>query len=323
MGVKDLLRQAKKEVRWYKEYKAQLQGQEGDQVRFYNLWREPFKETWFFRFLSARHLLDSSKKTIAFSSVFGPRAVIRYDRSDIHCFFTAENIHHYYPEYSDLCQAEKKVGLSMGFDFFEDERYLRLPTWALRFFSPEADYAGIKQRCAELSRPAIGERDKFMSLVASWDPTGIRKDIYDALKGIAPIDCPGKWNHNDNSLRDAFGDDKRAYLAHYRYDVCSENSNAYGYVTEKLFDAVEAGCVPIYWGSYNRPEQDILNQEAILFWDYPGDNSATVRMIDEMERNPRLFADFASQPRLLPDAAEHVWEMYVKLEDRLRELIAQ
>lgn len=321
MRLMDLLRQAKKEIRWYKEYKAQLQGQEREPVKFYNLWQEPFKETWFYRFLTARHLLDASEKTIAFYSVFGPRSVIKYDKSDIHCFFTAENVHRYYPEYSDLCLAEKKVGLSMGFDFFEDGRYLRLPTWVLRFFPPEAGYAEIKKRCEELSHPRIGERDKFMSLVASWDPDGIRKDIYETLKGIAPIDCPGKWHHNDDALKTVFGDDKKAYLAHYRYNVCPENSDAYGYVTEKLFDAIEAGCVPVYWGSYNRPEQDILNPEAILFWTPGTENADVVKQIEEMETNATLFRQFQEQERLLPDAADKVFAMYERLENKLKELI--
>ena len=323
MQMMDLIRQWRKEARWYKQYKTQLVRQEGEQVKFYNLWKESFKETWFYRFLSARHLLDTEKKTIAFYSVFGPRAAIKFDRSDVHCFFTAENIHHYYPEYSDLCLAEKKVGLSMGFDFFEDERYLRLPTWVLRFFAPEADYADIKQRCAELSLPPIRERDKFMSLVASWDPTGIRQDIHEALQRIGPIDCPGKWNHNDDSLQDTYGDDKKAYLSHYRFNICPENSNAYGYVTEKLFDAVEAGCIPVYWGSYNRPELDILNQNAILFWNWEGDNSGTLQAITDMERDSRLYQEFAGQNRLLPQAADRVYEMYVELEDKLKQLLCQ
>ena len=321
MLLMDLLRQAKKELRRHKDYKAQVQGQEGEQIMFFNLWQEPFKETWFFRFLTARHLLDSSDKTIAFYSVFGPRSLIKYDRSSIQCFFTAENVHRYYPEYSDLCMSERRIGLSMGFDFFEEHRYLRLPTWVLRFFPPEANYEEIKKRCEELSHPPIGERDKFMSLVASWDPDGIRKDIFNALNTIAPIDCPGKWNHNDDSLKTIYRDDKKAYLTHYRYNVCPENSNAYGYVTEKIFDAIEAGCIPIYWGSYNNPEPGILNPEAILFWSPESDNVSTIRKIAEMENSPSQFRQFQEQDRLLPGAADKVYTMYDSLERKLKELI--
>jgi GR25 family glycosyltransferase involved in LPS biosynthesis len=39
---------------------------------------------------------------------------------------------------------------------------------------------------------------------------------------------------------------KMALLKQYRYHYCSENSCNPGYVTEKLFDAAAAGCIPIY-----------------------------------------------------------------------------
>jgi len=120
-----------------------------------------------------------------------------------------------------------------------------------------------------------------------------------------------------------FSDEKRRYLLTYRYNVCPENSNAYGYVTEKLFDAIDAGCVPIYWGSYNRPEQDVLNQDAILFWNDNSSNNSSLRFIEEMERNPKLFDDFAKQERLLPHAADVVFSMYESLEMKLKELIQQ
>lgn len=36
-------------------------------------------------------------------------------------------------------------------------------------------------------------------------------------------------------------DDKMAYLRGFRFNICSDNFNADGYVTEKLFQYVEAG----------------------------------------------------------------------------------
>ncbi|MES2964625.1 MAG: glycosyltransferase family 10 [Bdellovibrionota bacterium] len=43
---------------------------------------------------------------------------------------------------------------------------------------------------------------------------------------------------------------KRATLETYRFAICFENARDIpGYVTEKIFDCLMAGCVPVYWGS--------------------------------------------------------------------------
>lgn len=44
---------------------------------------------------------------------------------------------------------------------------------------------------------------------------------------------------------------KRIVLAQYRFCLCFENSRAVGYITEKIFDAFWANCVPVYLGAPN------------------------------------------------------------------------
>lgn len=44
--------------------------------------------------------------------------------------------------------------------------------------------------------------------------------------------------------------DKIETLSRYRFSICYENIHSIrGYITEKIFDCFEAGCVPIYWGA--------------------------------------------------------------------------
>jgi alpha(1,3/1,4) fucosyltransferase len=44
-------------------------------------------------------------------------------------------------------------------------------------------------------------------------------------------------------------------LPQYRFSLCYENIyNEPGYVTEKIFDSMRAGCVPVYWGAPNISE---------------------------------------------------------------------
>lgn len=45
---------------------------------------------------------------------------------------------------------------------------------------------------------------------------------------------------------------KLATLNNYKFSICYENARGIpGYITEKIFDSMAAGCVPIYWGAPN------------------------------------------------------------------------
>lgn len=46
--------------------------------------------------------------------------------------------------------------------------------------------------------------------------------------------------------------DKMETMSQYKFALCYENlANTKGYITEKIFDAIKAGAVPIYWGASN------------------------------------------------------------------------
>jgi hypothetical protein len=95
-----------------------------------------------------------------------------------------------------------------------------------------------------------------------------------------------------------------------------------GYVSEKIFQAISAGCIPIYWGSNNRPELDVLNQNAIIFWDKDGDNSTSVNLIQDLFNSSKLMKDFLEQPRLIPNADEYISDTIRQVENKLERLIS-
>ena len=65
----------------------------------------------------------------------------------------------------------------------------------------------------------------------------------------------GKHNSKELSMSVIQGcyrgvvENKNETLSKYRFVLCLENSIFPGYVTEKIFDAMLAGCVPIYYGA--------------------------------------------------------------------------
>lgn len=48
---------------------------------------------------------------------------------------------------------------------------------------------------------------------------------------------------------------KLEVLQNYKFSICYENAkDIKGYITEKIFDSMSAGCIPIYWGAPNISE---------------------------------------------------------------------
>lgn len=85
-----------------------------------------------------------------------------------------------------------------------------------------------------------------------WDylPIGVLRELwpipvhrYSSYRGTVPH----KWD----------------VLPRYRFGICYENiRDEPGYVTEKIFDSMRCGCVPIYWGASNIA--DYLDPEAFV-----------------------------------------------------------
>lgn len=64
---------------------------------------------------------------------------------------------------------------------------------------------------------------------------------------------PPYWRHYKTLMRIYKGSCESKYevLSRYNFSLCFENMNMSGYVTEKIFDCIYAGTIPIYLGAKN------------------------------------------------------------------------
>ena len=292
-------------------------------VRCFNFWRdEEIRDMWFFRFAMHRDIIKRGKK-LCFFSTFGNRDLIDKVYGDVNVFFSGENLKRQsFGQYADHLLNKEKLDLALGFEYFEDSRYFRFPLWLHYMFAPESTVGQIHERCEQLMYPVIGNRSKFACHVSSEDFMGLRKTVCESLSQISRVDCAGKTLHNCDNLWNDFKNDKHSFLQQYKFNICPENSNAGGYVTEKVFQAIDAGCIPVYWGSYNNPEPEVLNPDAILFWNYGANNDSLINQTKEINLNNDCYFDFACQPRLVPTAAEYVINEFEELEGKLKSLLA-
>lgn len=320
----------------YRRYRNPLSSSDG-RILYYNWWnKQPADEIWFTAFLQKRGFLERYPKAhFVFFSSLGNLNVFRMDtlmhfpkaiyRQRKCIYFNGENNH--YPgfaPYLDNLLDYKAIDLSLGFDYTNDPRYLRFPLWILEMFPPESYEKDIRRICNQLSfqKWDSSMRNRFCALVSGNrgpnDPGAQRRTrLVESLNTIAIVDCAGKLLHNTDELKMKFNDNKAEYLKQYKFYICPENASVEGYVTEKAFHAIGSGCVPIYWGSNNNPEPDVLNHDAILFWNPDGDNRTLLQQIEKLQNDPSRYREFFEQPRLQSDTWQVVANYFNKLEQHL------
>lgn len=293
-------------------------------IRLHNYGGAPApQDFWLPRFIEAHRLCGNAN--ISIFSAFGIRSMIRLNRSKVKIFMARENLHRpNWQEYKDLALGEKSIDLCLGFDYHNDDlRYMRFPLWITWLLSPEADYKEVKEFCDRINNPSNCSYDnrKFCAFVSSHDDIG-RNQLYDEINQIDHIDSCGRFRHNCDDLQTIYKDDKLSFLRNYRFNLCPENSNHPGYCTEKIFEAISEGCVPLYWGSDNNPEPDILNHDAICFVNVGIPNSSkTIEKIRRLNADKEAYLCYASQPRLKQEAPDIIMDCIQRLDRKIREIM--
>lgn len=306
-------------------------------IEYFNFWDgQTADEIWFTSFLKGRGFFPQySKEMFAFFSTLGNVKVLKTDcrrhlftKHRRRIFFTGENVHYEaFKDYRQNLLDNPSIELSLGFDFINNVRYLRFPLWILEMFPADATTDVIKHRCEQLSHLQLRDnRTRFCAMVSGTstllgtESLDMRKNMVNCLNAISQVDCAGRFLHNTDDLQTLFNDDKAEFLKRYKFFICPENTSVDGYVTEKVFHSIGSGCIPIYRGSLNNPEPDVLNHDAILFWEKDADNTSLIQKVDELWNNPVLYKDFFEQPRLQPNAWEVVAHYFDSLEQKLHEI---
>lgn len=234
--------------------------------------------------------------------------------------FITEPIHHFgyfggASEYSYKAFNENKFAYIFGCINHDPKngRY----KYPLYMFIPEFDfknrdyYNQINNNVKNTNMTQLAAK-RFNVLINRWD-LGTRESIFQHLKTLGHIDCPGKaFNNCSNEELNRIG--KIQYLQNYQFNICSENTdndNVPGYITEKLMQCCLGGAIPIYAGSFDEYDAKILNRNRILFY-----NSNDVKSIEYtfykvkfLLQNPDLLLCFYNQPIFCDTAYDTVQEL--------------
>jgi GR25 family glycosyltransferase involved in LPS biosynthesis len=196
------------------------------------------------------------------------------------------------------------IVLNMGYER-RDDAYIRLPLWILEIDWFGADPVKIQNPVPIPIEPVVAEtREKFCAFVVSNPCQPIRNRIFHALSIYKDVDSAGRlYNTLGSSLfaGEGGGGGERAkvdFLRKYKFCIAYENASSPGYVTEKLFHAKAAGCVPIYWGA---PDAELdFNMEGVI--DARGKTEdEVVALVRKVDENPDLWLKMANTPLLRDD----------------------
>lgn len=300
------------------------------------------KKDWFFTFireLTGKQVAVSwYKPSLIICSPFGSYWLLKIILGAVKVpslFFSEENLTTLkkYREYKTYLAGQPS--LAMGFDYGSTGNYRRFPLWLMYLFP--ADFAAkssialIQQRLDQIEKLSFCHKTKFAAMIASHDGYASDKKVFDCLqntsrsaitKQLSTVDfvhCPGKLLHNDDSLAREYNDDKIAYLKQFLFNVCAENAAVEGYVTEKIFEAVEGGTIPIYWGAEG-PEPTILNQQRIIFWNEPQSEELLAK-VKKIYLDSDTRDSFLRQPVFNAGAAKEIHRYFEQLRIDLEKLI--
>lgn len=137
------------------------------------------------------------------------------------------------------------------------------------------------------------ENKKFCAMIASNRYSPHPRELYSERKNLAhyfqtyhpsDLDLYGRgWQKGFDKVYRGIVDDKIELLKNYKFNIAYENiKDESGYVTEKIFDAFEAGCIPVYWGASNIA--DYVPRECFIERDAFVDNDALYAYLQSISK---------------------------------------
>lgn len=207
----------------------------------------------------------------------------RYENC-IRIFYTGENQR----------PSDYRCDFAISFDHPTSERMFRLPLYLIY----EYDHHILRNR--EARNEDDFNTKKFCSFVVKNPGCKYRNDYFNILSKVDQVDSAGPlFNNMYDGWRPESVVDKVKFMSKYRFNLCFENSSYPGYCTEKLFEALCAKTVPIYWGSPTAALD--FNPKAFLNrYDYASDQEFFDNIV-RLHTNKKQYNEMYLQPMFRDD----------------------
>ena len=146
-----------------------------------------------------------------------------------------------------------KADFAITFDHLNSPQHYRLPLYVVDMWGSVIEkWTDDYYQLIDLKHDYEKDYDnrKFCSFVVSNPRQEMRNNAFHFINEYKKVDSAGP---HLNNMGEVLPRDKMKYkldfLNDYRFNICFENGSYPGYVTEKLFNALQVKTMPIYWGS--------------------------------------------------------------------------
>jgi hypothetical protein len=175
----------------------------------------------------------------------------------------------------------------------EDPRHCRLPLYVT--------YGSARSivRAPGEAEQILAGKTRFCGFVASnHHPRKNRNrlEMFERLSAYRRVDSGGRFMNNMGGPLPGWSAGKVEFLRTCKFNLCFENAAIPGYTTEKLFEAMQARTIPIYWGD-PRVGEDFNPKSFLNRADFPSTEALAQRVI-ELDRDDEKYLAFHREPYL-------------------------
>jgi alpha(1,3/1,4) fucosyltransferase len=204
---------------------------------------------------------------ILFVSVFGNKnKIIQFIKNNnIKCkiFFSGENLYYYHQNYK--CYLIDYCNICTGVNNIVSKNFFYFPFYILLFFN--INQYNIDFKNLNINTKLVNfypKKKKNICMISGNPGDGQREFIFNELIKHFEIDSCGRLCNNYKSIGKG-SYNKIKFLSNYKFNICFENSNNKNYVTEKIYESILSGCIPIYYGNEgNTPP--FINEKFIIHY---------------------------------------------------------
>ena len=277
-------------------------------ISYVNFWIDPKNDDYFTKFISynigeTKIVNSSDNPDILITSVFGNINNVINVKAKCKIFYYGENLN-FYPPYNNDKLLENIFDLIIGFRYTNlDKKILRFPLWLMyyNFYTIDTNTTAytttdntniINYIENKYKQNKNKNKSIFATLISSHDRGGQRTKICNGLSkhesSQGKIMCAGNFNNNTSKIG-PYCQDKINYISQGIYNICPENSSYEGYFTEKIFQALEAGTIPLYW-AVDLPEKGLINENKYCFCNINNEKELQ-DSIDNVIANPKKYLE--------------------------------
>lgn len=180
-------------------------------------------------------------------------------------------------------ESSKKVGkytakyadLNLTFDESDNNNNIRFPLWLIYNY--------------QIDRKLVSEKkDNFCVFIYS-NNVGYRNSFCKKLSEYKRVDCGGGCLNNIGYKVK----DKIEYQRKYKFSIAFENCVEAGYTTEKILEAYNSNCIPIYYGNPN-VISDFNPETFINRADFSSDEEL-IEYIKKVDNDDKLYNSYLNK----------------------------